>query len=275
MAVTSHTPTVFILGLSSDIGREMALRFAHQGWRVAGTYRQGKGLEALAETKGVAAIPCDAGDPYSIAMALDEYAALDAPWDLFLSSIGTMEPIGPFFDLDFGDWEKSVTVNSTAQLRMLHGLYPLRRQGDISHAMFFAGMGTNNVTSNYSAYIASKIMLIKMCEQLDAEAPDLNVFIIGPGFIPTKIIQETVRAGDRAGENLQKTLDFLDNPGTNLNDVFTHITWCMEQGREVAGGRNFSSVHDPWRNGGEQLAGDLKADKDMFKLRRCGSGGGQ
>ncbi len=225
MTETDRTPTVFIFGLSSDIGREMALRFAGESWRVVGTYRKALGLGDLVERKGVTAFPCDANDPESIADAVAEFAALDMPWDMFLSSIGTMEPIGPFFDLDFDDWEKSVTVNSVAQLRMLHGLYPLRRKGGMVHAMFFAGMGSNNVTANYSAYIAAKIMLIKMCEQLDAEADDLNVFIIGPGFLPTKIAQQTLRAGHMAGENYQKTLDYLDAPGTSFDDVFAHIKW--------------------------------------------------
>lgn len=268
MTVTDHTPTVFILGLSSDIGREMALRFADKGWRVVGTYRRQQSIGSLAEAEEVTTIPCDADDPDGVTAAVAEYESLGTPWDLFLSSIGTMEPIGPFFDLDFDVWEKSVTVNSTAQLRALHGLYPLRKKGGVAHAMFFAGMGSNDVTANYSAYIAAKIMLVKMCEQLDEEADDLNVSIIGPGFLPTKMIQETIRAGDMAGANYQKTLDFLETSGTSFDDVFAHINWCMEQGREVAGGRNFSTVHDPWRKDDGTLAERLRGDPDMFRLRR-------
>jgi NAD(P)-dependent dehydrogenase (short-subunit alcohol dehydrogenase family) len=266
--VSQHKPTVFVFGLSSDIGREMALRYAGKGWKVAGTYRDKSGLGDIAGMKEVTAIPCDAGDPDSIAAAIGEYESLEAPWDLFLSSIGTMAPIGSFFHMDFDDWEASVAVNSMAQLRMLHGLYGSRRQGGMVNAMFFAGMGTNNVTPNYSAYISAKIMMIKMCEQLDAEAEDLNVFIIGPGFLPTKIIQQIIEAGEQAGENYQKTLDFLNKPGTSFDDIFSHMAWCMEQGREVAGGRNFSTVHDGWRDGGKDLADRLKKNPDMFKLRR-------
>ncbi len=266
--MSPHKPTVFVFGLSSDIGREMALRHAGQGWKVTGTYRNKSGLGALAGMENVAAIPCDASNPGSITAAIEEYESLEAPWDLFLSSIGTMAPIGSFFDTDFDDWETSVAVNSTAQLRMLHGLYGSRRQGGMVNAMFFAGMGTNNVTPNYSAYISAKIMMIKMCEQLDAEAEDLNIFILGPGFIPTKIIQQTMGAGEQAGENYRKTQDFLGKPGTSFDDIFSHMAWCIEQGRDVAGGRNFSTVHDDWRDGGKDLAARLKESPDIFKLRR-------
>ena len=57
---------------------------------------------------------------------------------------------------------RSVVVNSTAQLRVLHAIWPCRQPGpDI---MLMAGGGTNNPFPNYSAYCVSKIMLIKMCE---------------------------------------------------------------------------------------------------------------
>ena len=108
-----------------------------------------------------------------------EYAALDQPWNLFVSAAGTMEPIAPFFSADFDVWEQSVTVNSTAQLRVLHGLWPQRSRDPVD-VMLMAGGGTNNPFTNYSAYCVSKIALIKMCELLDDEEDDLNIFIIGP-----------------------------------------------------------------------------------------------
>ena len=59
-----------------------------------------------------------------------------------------------------------------------------------------------------------------------------------------------------AEENYQKTLDFLENPGTSFDDVFAHINWCMEQGREVAGGAIFPSCTTP----GAKMAGTLPGD---------------
>ena len=51
-----------------------------------------------------------------------------------------------------------------------------------------AGGGTNNPFTNYSAYCVSKIALIKMCELIDDEYKNLNVFIIGPGLLKPKLI---------------------------------------------------------------------------------------
>ena len=135
--------------------------------------------------------------------------------------------------------------------------------------MLMAGGGTNNPFTNYSAYCVSKIALIKMCELLDDEEPDLNMFIIGPGFVQTRIHQETLRAGEQAGDGYQKTVDFLETEGTSMDDIYANLKWCIEHGKPVAGGRNFSTVHDPWRDGGEALRQRLDDHPDAYRLRRA------
>jgi NAD(P)-dependent dehydrogenase (short-subunit alcohol dehydrogenase family) len=265
--------TVFVLSASADIGRELALRYAEAGAMVVGTYRTRRDLDALEGHPRIRLLPCDAGDPASVREMLAAYAALGAPWDLFVSAVGVMEPLGPWASLDFDAWEQSVRVNSLGQLRVLHGLYPHRRRGGDVHAAFFAGGGTNNPFTNYSAYCLGKIALIKMCELLDDEVPDLNAFIIGPGFMPTKIHEQTFAAGDAAGEGHEKTKRFYDAPAAAAShqDVYDCVEWCVAQGRAVAGGRNFALVHDPWRTDGDRLAAALRDDPNRFRLRRAGN----
>lgn len=263
-----HQPTAFVLAASADIGLGLSERLIEDGWRVVGTGRRSDRLEALQGRPEFEYLPCDLNERSSIDALVGAYGKLDRPWDLFVSAAGTMEPIGPFFALDFDRWEESVTVNATAQLRVLHGIWPQRRQDAIVDAMFMAGGGTNNPFTNYSAYCVSKIALIKMCELLDDEELDLNVFIIGPGFVNTRIHQETLRAGAAAGLGEAKTREFMRIPGTSLDDIYAHMRWCMAQGRETCGGRNFSTVHDSWRNGGAALGNRLRSHPDAFRLRR-------
>ena len=268
----SAEKTVFILGISSDIGRALAVRYASAGYLVIGTYRGHRSAQDLVGRSDIELLRCDVSQPDAVRQTVAEYAALNRPWNVFISAVGTMEPIGHFFSLDFESWEQSVIANSIAQLRVLHGLYPLRRRGQLSHAVFFAGGGTNNPFTNYSAYCVSKIILTKMCELLDDEAADLNIFAIGPGLVRTKLHRQTLTSSE-AGANLTKTTDFLnsDAPGTSMSDIYECIKWCVSEGRTVAGGRNFSAVHDGWRNGGEALAAQLRRDAGKFKLRRFGN----
>lgn len=267
--------SVVILAASADIGRELARMYADAGAQVVGTYRSREGVAELDGHANVHLLPCDVGSRESIDAMLEAYGALGLqPWDLFISAVGTMEPIGPWASLDFDAWEQSVTVNSLAQLRVLHGLYRYRRPG-LAHAAFFAGGGTNNPFTNYSAYCVSKIMLIKMCELLDDEVPDLNAFIIGPGFLPTKIHSQTFANPEGAGRNVDKTKQFFEAPGqvATYADLYDCVNWCVEGGRDVAGGRNFSAVHDPWKDSGDALASELRRDRNRYKLRRAGNTG--
>ena len=48
---------VVILGLSSDIGRELAVRFDSDNWTVWGTYRNSAGLGKM--PPGVISVFCD------------------------------------------------------------------------------------------------------------------------------------------------------------------------------------------------------------------------
>lgn len=269
--------SVLIVGISADIGRELALRYLRDGARVIGTYRNPDQLGTLAEDPRVTLLHCDLGDAASVAAAAGRIVALDPGWDLFVGIAGTMEPIGPFLSADLDAWERNLRINCFSQLRLLQAAWPVRRPGGQAHVMFSAGGGTNNPFTNYSAYCLSKILLIKMCELLDDEVPDINAFIIGPGFVQTKIHRETLAAGSRAGQGLDRTQAFLQGEGTSFDDIHAHIAWCMAAGRDLAGGRNFSTVHDPWREGGQALRDALREDADMFRLRRAGNrkaGGG-
>lgn len=263
---------VFILGASSDIGTRLALMFAERGAQVAGTYRNDASAAALRKHKEIQLIPCDAASPESVRQMAADYGKLEMKWDIFISCIGLLEPIGRFFTLDFDQWEESVRVNSLAQLRALHALQPTRRPQSLNHVIFFAGGGTNSPFRNYSAYCLGKIMLIKMCELLDDEDPAINAVILGTGWMNTKIHRQTLRS-TAAEENRDRTAEFLNQPraGTSFEDVFACIEWCVRAGRELVGGRNFSIVHDAWRNGGADLLAELRRDKSKFKLRRSGN----
>ena len=241
------------------------------GHTVIGTTRDTERLSEFESHPRATIVQLDLDDRRAGKQAADTLESLGLTWDVFVACNGTMEPIGPFMDLDGDAWQNSITCNALAPCLVLQSLYRHRNPDKECTAVFMAGGGTNNPFPNYSAYCLSKILLIKMCELLDDEVPDLKTFIIGPGYVRTKIHDETLRAGGKAGCNLQKTLAFLDGDGTPLMDIKLCIDWGVTQSREIIGGRNLSVVHDPWRDGGQKLVEQLAADVNWFKLRRFGT----
>ncbi len=244
-----------ILGSNSDIALEISKRLWIDGYTVIGLNRQG----------------CDLSNIASVEIAISDLKTAGLCWDLFISCAGTVNPIGPFFDLDFDAWDESIIINALNQLRFLHGIWPLRNKSKIVDVMLMAGGGTNSAFTNYSAYALSKIMLVKMVELLDDEEKSANFFSIGPGFVKTKIHNDTLKAGDAASKNYQKTLDLMKTEGTSYDDIYDHLKWCMEGGRKVSGGRNFSTVHDPWRKlYGQSLSVHSSLYPENYRLRRRG-----
>ena len=264
--------TVFILSITSGIGRELAARFLRDGWHVVGTHRTGANLEEV--PIGCHLLECDLRSAGSVEAFITRSQLEDWKWNIFVICAGTEEPIGSFWDCDPDAWEAGIAINALTPLRILRALWSRRDTTTGRPAVaFFSGSGTNNAPTAYTSYSASKIFLIKMCELLDAESPDTSFFIVGPGIVRTKIHEQTLRAGQKSGPNYTKVVEFLrsDNPGTSHEEIYECLQWCAKAGKEVMGGRNISIVHDAWRNGGKELINALRSVPDLYKLRRFGN----
>ena len=250
----------------------MTRRWVTRGWTVFGTYRNRSQSVDELQKSGVALVPCDLSDTGSIRNACLKLRGLCPQWDVLVMCPGTQDPVGPFIECNFDEWEASVRVNFTSQVRVIHELLSFRR---INAALgpcvlLFAGGGTNNAPVNYSAYIISKIALIKMCELLDAEIADTRFIIVGPGWVNTKIHNATLRAEVGAGVNYQRALDKLaGNDCTPMKRVLDCCDWLVDAPRHLVSGRNFSVVFDKW--GTEDLAKELVEEPNMYKLRRYGN----
>ena len=264
--------TAIIFSISSDIGTAIARRWVKNGWNIYGTYRtRSNSIKELSKI-GVELVHCNLSNNNSVKNACAKIQNLCTSWDNLILAPGTQEPIGPFVNCDFNEWVNSIQINFVNQLRIVYELLPNRnKENELGPCvLFFAGGGTNNATVNYSAYTISKIALIKMCELLDAEIPDVRFTIVGPGWVKTKIHQATLDAGEQAGDNYNKTKYKLNsNELTPMEDVLDCCNWLISSSSEVISGRNFSTVFDKW--GTKELSKELMRDSDMYKLRRHGN----
>jgi short-subunit dehydrogenase len=260
---------VVILGVSADIGFNIAKLYLQDGFEVFATYRNtNKNVTDLLKEKNICILKCDLTDRQKTHLLAEQLEKARFNWTHLFSSVGTSTPIGKFFDLDFEEWQKSIDINFTSQLRTLHSIYRFRDKTGIATINFMAGGGTNSTFDNYSAYTVSKIGLIKFCELLNSEYEDVKIQIVGPGFVKTKTHYETLEAGEAAGDNLKRVKDFMssEGQGTKFEEIYNCLKWFDQEDKDVVSGRNYSVVHDQWGN--ERLKMQLAADKNMYKLRR-------
>lgn len=234
-------PSVMILGSNSDIARGLEAQFAADGWEVQKWYR-------------TRAWPA-------------QYAK---PWDLCVCAIGTLSPIGKFFDTEEHAWRNNFESNALLPLTLIRNIWALRNPG--ASVCFFSGAGVSRGAQTYSAYAASKIMLYKMTELLDDEYEDTKFFILGPGMVKTKIQDQTLAVGKRAA-NYERVYQFINGSdpmhgtGTPMDKIYRMLMWARAQPKEVVGGRN---LYVPTDVPGEELALKLWQDKNRYKLRRSG-----
>ena len=264
--------SAIIISASSDIGTALSERWLARGWSVFGTYRTESEAVNQSKSHGADLVRCDLSDPGSVRSTCCDLMKLCGQWDVLVMCPGTQEPVGPFAQCTFDEWEESVGVNFIGQMRVVHELLPVRRvsPGLEPIVLFFAGGGTNDAPADYSAYTVSKIALIKMCELLDAEIPDTRFAIVGPGWVKTKIHQSTLQAGERAGANYQRTIDKLaGDECTPMDRVLDCCDWLVDAPRRLVSGRNFSVKFDEW--GSKELEKRLSMESDMYKLRRYGN----
>lgn len=264
--------SAIVISLSSDIGAAIGQRWRARGYKLFGTYRTKSKVVDELRSAGIQLVQCNLVDPQSIRQACSALRALCGKWDILVICAGTQDPVSTFAGCDFLDWESSIRTNFIGQMHIVHELLPCRRADSVLGpcVMLFAGSGTNNAPLNYSAYVVSKIALIKMCELLDAEIPDTRFVILGPGWVKTKIHKSTLRAGTQAGSNYERTIQKLrSDECTPIERVLDCCDWLLQIPRESISGRNFSVVFDKW--GTDELPEMLADNPEMYKLRRYGN----
>ena len=258
-----------IVGASSDIGLAIAQDWLNKGISVIGSYRTRYAILDNLADRFEALLPCDFADLPSIVRFGDSLLRKELHWDYLIICPGTMEPIGRFIDVDAEAWCRGFSVNFLASMRVLHALLPLRATGS-PFVGLFAGGGTNSAPIAFSAYTLAKVALIKAVELIDAEMPDLRITIIGPGWVHTKIHDETLRSEISApGAFAETSRRLAESDFKPLSHVIDCVAWAMEAPKEVVSGRNFSVVHDSW--GSDTLSQQLREDPNMYKLRRAGN----
>ena len=261
-----------IAGVSSGIGSAIARHLKDRHWTVSGTSRSGIPPEtAQAVSFGVT---CDFAASGSVDAAAAELVSSIDAWDLLVLTPGSMLPIGNFTDTEFEAWIASVDLNLLNQLRFVHRMLPYRRIAKDRRplCLFLAGGGVNSAPLSFSAYTVSKVALIKATELLDAEEPDVTFTILGPGWIRTRIHEETL-ASERAPDAIvRETLRRLETDDfLPMSKVLDAVDWLIDQPKEIIGGRNFSAGGDPFEE--EELTEFLAREPSAFRLRRAFNSG--
>jgi 3-oxoacyl-[acyl-carrier protein] reductase len=259
---------VLVTGGSMGIGRAVCEVLAEQGAIVIVAAR---GLEEIEATVSRLGGPPHHGLPLDVALESAWQSALadiDAggPLDGLVTAAGILGPIGGLSETSPAAFRSTIEVNLIGTMLALHHCLP-RLEATGGAAVTFSGGGSTSPLPRYDAYAASKAAVVRLTENV-AAAQAVRINCISPGFVATRMHEETLAAGaDRAGDDYyERTRRQLDEGGVSPRVAAELAGFLL--GPEAAGitGKLLSAPWDPWRE--DEFRRRLRSDPDLATLRR-------
>ncbi|HIJ61365.1 MAG TPA: SDR family NAD(P)-dependent oxidoreductase [Rhodospirillaceae bacterium] len=195
-----------ITGASRGIGAAVARRFAAEGAHVVLLARTQGALEEIdddirAMGGSSTLVPLDLRQPDHIdQMGLALYQRFGR-LDILVGNAAVLGGLSPVGHYAVKDWTEVMTVNVTANWRLIRSFDALLRQSDAGRAIFVTSGVTQGVFPYWSAYAASKAALETMARSWAAEVErtsPLRVNLVDPGVVRTRMRTEAFPGEDPA-----------------------------------------------------------------------------
>src|SRR5271168_1301987 len=190
-----------VTGASRGIGRAVALALAAEGVHIVALARTQGGLEELDDAiraarrgaeNSATLVPCD----------LEDFAAIDRlgealfrRWgrlDVLVGNAGALGPLSPLHHVDPRQWEDVMSVNVTANWRLIRALDPLLRQSPAGRVVFVTSGAASRaeLRAYWGPYAASKAALDALARTYAAETVNtsqIRVILVNPGPLRTRM----------------------------------------------------------------------------------------
>ncbi len=183
-----------VTGASRGIGRAIAKALALQGAHVVALARTKGGLEELDDE-----IRAAGGEISLVRLDLKDGAKIDAlgptlyeRWkrlDIFVGNAGILGPLSPLGHISEADWSAELTMNLTANWRLLRTLDPILRLAPAARVLFMTSGGAERCRAYWGPYSVSKAALDALAKTYAHEVASTNVKVnlLDPGRIRTRM----------------------------------------------------------------------------------------
>ena len=186
--MTEKQKKIWITGASSGIGNAVALKFSHEGWKVAVSARRKELLDELAKNPNIVSFPLDVTNRNQINEVFKNILSEFSDLDICLFSSGTYEPKDEL-NIDPDKIKNVINVNFLGVIdcvKSVEEYFKGRKSGHISIVSSIAGY---RGLPNSSGYGPSKAALTNFSESIyfDFKKYGVRVSIVSPGFIKTPL----------------------------------------------------------------------------------------
>ncbi len=231
--------TALVTGASRGIGRALALGLATAGADIALSARDETALAQVREQvealgRRAIVLPADVTDPQACQRLVTDAVAALGQLDVLVNNAGGSSYMGPFTDLRFSGWEKTMRLNvdSSVHLSQVAGRHMVERgSGSVVNVASVAGL---TATPLLAAYGASKAAVISLTKTLAFEwgGSGVRVNALCPGWTRTALNNELWGGADGgagwvAGQALKRWADPEEMVGPTVflaSDASSYVT---------------------------------------------------
>jgi NAD(P)-dependent dehydrogenase (short-subunit alcohol dehydrogenase family) len=232
--MTDNKRIALVTGASRGIGKAVAIELARRGWRVIAVARAQKALEQLddriRDMGGEATlIPLDLRDLASIdqlaAPLLERFGRIDG----LAACAGVLGALTPTQQLTPSVMDEAMTVNFTANHRLIRALHPLLRESDAGRAVFVTSGASRNPKAYWAGYAASKAALDAMVTSYAAElnVTPIRANLFNPGPTRTAMRQKAFPGEDPmtlpAPDEVAPSIADMLEPGYTQNGAWVQF----------------------------------------------------
>ena len=184
---------IMITGAGSGLGREIALRWAREGWQLALGDINPDGLEAT-----LALVREAGGDGFTQRCDVRDYSQLTAFAQACEARLGGIDVVvnnagvasgGFFSDLSLEDWDWQLSINLMGVIKGCKAFLPLleRSQGRIINIASLAALMQAPAMSNYNV---AKAGVVALSESLlvELKPQGIDVHVVCPSFFQTNLL---------------------------------------------------------------------------------------
>jgi len=190
-----------VTGSASGIGRQIALRVAREGAKVAvADLNLGAAQEVASEiTRGgstaiAIAVAMDVANEAQVEAGVDEVAARLGGVDILVSNAG-IQHIAPLVDLSLADWRKILAVHlDGAFLNTRACMRHMIRQGRGGTVLYIGSVHSVEASPLKGPYVTAKHGLIGLARLVAKEGAvhGVRANVICPGFVRTPLVDRQI-----------------------------------------------------------------------------------
>lgn len=257
-----------ITGGVGGIGKVIVKSFLKEGAKVVVADINNFELKNIRE-KNVITIKTDISNIEQVKNLIKKTVSAYKTIDILVNVAGVQQPIGALTEVNENDWIKNINTNLIGTMLCCKYVLPVMISKKKGKIINFSGGGATFPRINFSAYASAKAAIVRFTETIAKEVKEFGIDInaISPRSVYTKMLEEIIQAGDKAGKHDLESVIKIKKEGGDPPELTAELSvFLASNDSDGITGKLISAVWDDWKNFKKNIS--KITNSSLFTLRR-------